>query len=1073
MSHHYNPDWLSDDTLLANFVARQRDFDFLRNDLARIPMVGSVQHYLLIGVRGAGKTTLLKRLAIAIRRDRDLSDHLIALSFPEELYQVKHLADFWWAACDALADELDRLERHAEVDALEQAISQTRHTDDKSPMSDAGFKLLQQTCTKLQRRPVLLVDNLDMVFERIDKRGRKLNDPKAPAYWALREVLSMNTSPVVIGGSVRLTDAFKDYDQAFYDFFMPKRLSKLSLAEVRAVLERLADAQSLPDVKERLQARPGRIEMLFELTGGNPRALSLIFELVRNGANSRAVEDFERLMDITTPYYKARIEDLSEQAQVIMHALAVHPDQGIRFGFTAAEIGKQAGLPTTTVSAQLTILENDGLIEKSTDHGRAQYRIAEQLFRLWLQMRGNRRIRQNVIGLTKLLEALYDPDELQSGVKMACGASALSEAKFAFAVAGGCEATAEQRNELVAYGTERLQLHVEQNGGRMGDYLPTQDSLESSVPANTNDQLAREWLMQGINAKVEGDLEAAEAAYRQAILLNPAFASPWNSLGNLLTDMECYEEAEEAYRKAISLKPKYASPWNGLGNLLSDSLHRYDEAEAAYRQAIALDSKAAKYPLNLGLLLAYNLKRYEDAEVAIRQAIALDSTYARAWNSLGVLLSYHLQRYGEAEVAYRQAIKLNPESAEYFCDLGVLLVYDLKRFEEAETSFRQAIALEPEYMRAWRGLGNLLCNELHRYEEAEAAYRQVIAFDPADARAWNSLGNLLSRKLKRYDEAEAAYRQAIAFDPSYARAWNGLGNLLSRRLKRYDEAEAAYRQAIACDPEYVLPLNGLANLFGTKFQRYEEAEAVYRQAIGLAPKSAAAWSGLGNLLAEKLHRYEEAEAAYRQAIAIAPQNGWTWSFFGDLLRDQLHRYDEAETAYRQAIAIDPEEALYWFNLGVVLDIVQREEEAFAAYEHSVGLNDALEPLFISRQRFLKTRLCIAEALHAIKTGNQSSLREALTSLLDDKDNIATALISEPFIEEFLVPLLENAKNASLVLAEMRSLGYEKHARPLLLAFEMAIENRVAMLPELEPELQDATKRLFERLQAKPKEQSSN
>ena len=1068
MSHHYNPDWLSDDTLLANFVARQRDFAFLRNDLARIPLVGSVQHYLLVGVRGAGKTTLLKRLAIAIRRDSDLCDHLIALSFPEELYQVKHLADFWWAACDALADELDRLERHAEFDALEQAISQTRRTDDKNPMSDAGFKLLLHTCTQLQRRPVLLVDNLDMVFERIDKSGRKLNNPKAPAYWALREALSTSTSPVVIGGSVRLTDAFKNYDQAFYDFFMPKRLSKLSLTEVRAVLERLADVQGLPDVKERLKARPGRIEMLFELTGGNPRALSLIFELVRNGANSRAVEDFERLMDITTPYYKARIEDLSEQAQVIMHALAVHPDQGVRFGFTAAEIGKQAGLPTTTVSAQLTILENDGLVEKSTDHGRAQYRIAEQLFRLWLQMRGNRRIRQNVIGLTKLLEALYDPDELQSGVKTACGASALAEAKFAFSVAGACDATAEQRNELEAYGTERLQLHVEQNGGKMGDYLPTQDAVESTVPTNSNDQSAREWFVQGIKAKSEGDLEEAETAYRQAIKLDPAYTSPWNNLGNLLANMERYEEAEEAYRKAISLKPEYAKPWNGLGNLLGDILHRYDEAEAAYRQAIALDSKAASYPLNLGLLLSYDLKRYEDAEVAYRQAIAINSTNARAWGCLGDLLSNHLQRYDEAEVAYRQAIELNPERAEYFCDLGVLLAYDLKRFGEAEASYRQAIALEPKYIRAWLGLGNLLGDELQRYDEAEAAYRQAIVLKPTFSRAWNSLGNLLSRKLKRYNEAEAAYRQAIAFDPAYARAWNGLGNLLGRRLKRYDEAEAAFRQAITLDPEYVQPLNGLANLYSYKLQRYEEAEVTYRQAIKLAPKFATPWNGLGNLLGEKLNRYEEAEAAYRQAIAIDPKNGWTWSFLGDLLRDHFYRYDEAEAAYRQAIDIDPEEALYWFNLGVVLDIVQREEEAFAAYEHSVGLNDTLEPLFISRQRFLKTRLCITEALHAIKTGNQSSLRDALTSLLDDKDYIATALISQPFIEEFLVPLLENAKNASLVLAEMRSLGYEKHARPLLLAFEMAIENRVAMLPELEPELQEATKRLFERLKAKPK-----
>lgn len=80
--HHYNPDWLSDDDLLAGFVARLDEFAFLRDELARAPREGSVQHYLLVGLRGAGKTTLLKRLAVAIRRDADLEDHLIALSFP-------------------------------------------------------------------------------------------------------------------------------------------------------------------------------------------------------------------------------------------------------------------------------------------------------------------------------------------------------------------------------------------------------------------------------------------------------------------------------------------------------------------------------------------------------------------------------------------------------------------------------------------------------------------------------------------------------------------------------------------------------------------------------------------------------------------------------------------------------------------------------------------------------------------------------------------------------------------------------------------------------------------------------
>ncbi|MCP4040932.1 MAG: AAA family ATPase, partial [Gammaproteobacteria bacterium] len=474
--HHYNPDWLSDDALVANFIARMAEFTFLRGELARAPLQGDAQHYLLVGLRGAGKTTLLKRLAVAIRTDADLQDHLIALSFPEELYQVKNLADFWWASCEALADELDHLDLGQQADQLIDRIEQIRT---HQPATDAGLKLLQQTCAELERRPVLLVDNLDLVFRRMEKTGRKLKDPHAAAYWELREALSTSSSPIVIGCSVRLSEPFIEYDTAFYDFFIPKHLGKLSLKEVQRVLNHLADTQHVPEVKQRLQEHPARIESLFELTGGNLRALGLIFELLRQGPNSRAVEDFERLMDITTPYYKARFEDLSDQAQVVMHALAVRRNSTtLRFGHTAAEIGAHAGLPTGSVSAQLDIMTREGLVEKSAAHGRTQYRITEQLFRLWLQMRSTRRVRQNVIGLTEFLEAMFDRDEIHAQMGDADGASPLSEAKFALAVAGTNHAT-PLRQGLEAHGADRIMAHLNKQGGKLDDYIAPGDLPEA------------------------------------------------------------------------------------------------------------------------------------------------------------------------------------------------------------------------------------------------------------------------------------------------------------------------------------------------------------------------------------------------------------------------------------------------------------------------------------------------------------------------------------------------------------------------------------------------------------------
>jgi len=1002
---HYNPDWLDDDDLVANFVARRDEFNFLRDELARAPREGSVQHYLLVGLRGAGKTTLLKRLAVAIRRDADLQDHLIALSFPEELYQVKNLADFWWAACDALADELDRLGKTAQADKLSAAVDAAVRSGAKAdPLNDAGFKLLLQTCADLGRRPVLLVDNLDFIFQRIDKAGRKLKDPHSPAYWALREVLSTTASPIVIGGSVRLSEPFTDYDKAFYDFFLPKRLGKLDIKEVRQVLERLADAQDVPEVKKRLHARPSRVEALYELTGGNPRALGLIFELLRRGGNSRAVEDFERLMDITTPYYKARFEELSEQAQVITHALAVRrPGDGgggLRFGHTAAEIGVHAGLPTGTVSAQMDVLAREGLVEKSAAHGRTQYRIAEQLFRLWLQMRGTRRIRQNVIGLTEFLEAMFDLDELQDKLHQDGGASALADAKFSFAVAGG-HCPAALRRGMEVHGADRLFQHLQDRGGELRDYLSSGDLPEDlAAVVRMREQLQK---CKG------GGLTAGE----QDVLLG----SLELSLEQKQAGVEALCAPSTALEEVARLRLRFDVERR---HLLRNGLHDDDLA--------LLFSKRTRGYLPLPWLTP------EDAEAAF--PVAKNSTFhAMVWRLVG---AREWVKFASDEAA-RQWLDWGLQYANKASSTEWANVAGAMRrsrwFAQAQHALNHAFTLG-ESSRTWYERGALLRAMNGDMSEAEAAYRQAIRLDPADAWPWDGLGNLLAYNMDRIDEAEAAYRKAIELDPANTWAWNDLGNLLADQLKRVDEAEAAYRRAIEHDPTFAWP-----------------------------------WTNLGNVLADK-NNFDEADTAYRKAIELDPTDAVPWNNLGNLLANQLMRFDEAEAAYRKAIELDPTFAIPWLNLGMLLGEQNRLNEAFAAYTQGAELDTNLHPYWRERRADLYTRLCATAALQALAAGSMSALRAALSRLLAEADDLAAALVSEHFIEGFLAPVLAGGLSAATLLELLRELGYEKHARPLLLAFEAAMEKRPDKLADIEPEIQGAAQHMYERLSGGAKKRAT-
>jgi tetratricopeptide (TPR) repeat protein len=1201
--HHYNPDWLSDDALVANFVARIEEFSFLRDELSYMPKEGTVQHYLLIGLRGAGKTTLLKRLAVAIRRDADLNDHLIALSFPEELYQVKDLEDFWWAACDALADELDTLKLKDHASRLFQNIEKIKESNPKS--TNVALELLLETCREIQRRPVLLVDNLDMVFQRIDKKGRKLKDPYAAAYWELREILSTPSSPIVIGGSVRLSEPFTDYDKAFYDFFIPKRLGKMKLEEVRQVLDRLADAQNVPEVKRRLRDRPSRIESLYELTGGNPRALGLIFELLRQGPNSRAVEDFERLMDITTPYFKARFEDLSEQAQVVMHALAVRrfdsSGSNLRFGHTAFEISKFSSMKTSTVSTQLEIMVIEGLVEKSASHGRTQYRIAEQMFRLWLQMRSTKRIRQNVIGLTEFLEAMFDLDELQANIQKGISTNPLAEAQYSFAVADG-HCTAELRDGLETHGADQLFEHVRSSGGKLKDYLPKgdlrqdlehivlmRDLLESSggmgltrleqeaflgsisisvadkqktlqafndteksqneiqqlrlklkkeyegleksgltpediellynkrskgyfpLPLLTpkdvevtcsivgdsslrsmiwrlvgagqrvkfeNEGVAREWVEWGKNhlnnsnstewAKVVSNFRRSQYLGLAEEALDIAFSfgassKAWYEKGLLLKEKNSnFVEAEAALKEAIKLDPVSVMNWVALADIQAHNLSQYDAAQQSYFKALEISPLHKKIWLRLAILQSEKLKNYDESIISFTKYISLNPADYKAYVTLGYILSDHTDRYEDSEKAFRKALEIDSNQAGVWNSLGVLLAEKLKHTNEAEAAFKKALELNPKHVGYTHNLGLLLSSMPARLNEASVLYQRTVELAPDDSDAWGDLGAFLHKNSINLDEAEVAYRKAIDLNPENNRCIVNLAMLLARDPQRYLEVESLYRSILEKNPSDPEIWDDWAVFLADKLKNYDEAESAFLKALELDSSNSGIWNNLGVLYADKVYRFQEAETAFIKATELKPHDYQAWRNLGSLL-GILDRDEEAESAFRKAIALNPNDPYLWSQLGELLELQEAFDEAFEIYKKAEVLHPDSNKLWNDKHEKLHLHRHILNALRALQTKDLISIRQILESLLNEKFDIAGALVSEDFVEIFLDETLKDIEVASRVLDILLELGYGKYARPLLLAFEAIIKNQPNMLEDVEPEIKNAALNMYQRL----------
>ncbi len=408
----YNPRLWQANEVRAYYVARPALLDRIVDDLKREDTNNHPQHRLIVGLRGMGKSTLLRRIAVAVEDDAQLNTSWLPLSFPEEQYNVASLSDFWLNCLDALSDLLESRGQVAESVRLDAEVEQL----DRKDGEDALGALLR-TAGTLQRRLLLLVDNIDLVVDRIKNED-----------WKLREVLQAHPEILIVGASAKMLEDSYNYRAAFYDFFKIDELRGLSEAEMRETIVNLARLGKAEHIIKRIDADPARLRVLHTLTGGNPRTAVLLYGVLLKGIDGDVRSDLEGLLDEVTPLYKSRFEELPPQSQQLLDKLALHWHPA-----SAAVLAKQLGWKVNLVSAQLDRLIGAGIVErvKAPKSKRLNFQIGERFFNIWYLMRTSRRLRRRLIWLVECLRGLYSNEELQALAKqrMAKAASDIRDAE--------------------------------------------------------------------------------------------------------------------------------------------------------------------------------------------------------------------------------------------------------------------------------------------------------------------------------------------------------------------------------------------------------------------------------------------------------------------------------------------------------------------------------------------------------------------------------------------------------------------------------------------------------------------
>jgi tetratricopeptide (TPR) repeat protein len=859
-----------------------------------------------------GKSTLLKRIEVELRKN---DSKFIPLLFPEEQYNLNNLSEFWLNSLDALADVLELIKMKEEVKLIDSKVKELEKIKNEDDLAKQAFQFLIEMSKKINKRPVLLIDNMSFIFDRLDKNEQH----------TLRAWLMQNEAPILIGASaVEIEDTF-NYGAPFYDAFQISYLNKLSFEELLDILNNLAKVTNAQEILANIHEEIARLKTIHQLTGGNPRTAVMLFKIIIKGFSKEINDDLEALLDEITPLYKARFEELSVQMQIIVDAIALHWDP-----MNLEQLRTETRLENNQLSPQLKRLIELGWIEKLDAYkakGNA-YQISERFFNIWFLMRrSSRRQKKELYCLSKFLEIFYG-DDLHTIAKnsLAIESKSLNHITYNLAMA-----EVVKDKDLKKQLTDKCHKDLKDEAKENPEILKQFGLLES----NKID-------------KGTVDFVKLEKIYLNKLKKDEKDAKTWFKLGNLYQEdyVKEYDKSEQAYLKSIELEPNAPALQYNIGILYQkDYFKEYKKAVQAYLKAIELGINNAEVWFILGNLYQEEcFKEYEKAEQAYFKAIELDINDAEVWVNLGSLYQEdYFEEYEKSEQALLKAIELDKGNCFAWILLGNLYQEDFfKEYEKSEQAYLKVIKLDENDSFAWTKLGSLYQNYLHEYEKAEQAYLKVTDLDKNDSLVWIKLGILYhDNYFKEYEKSEQAYLKAIELDGKDYLSWTALGGLYQDDyFKEYEKSEQAYLKAIELDGKMSTQWSGLGILYQNNLQDYAKAEQAYLKAIELDGKDSFTWVILGSLYQDDLQDYAKAEQAFLKAIEIDEKDSFSWTRLGSLYqKDYFEEYAKAEQAYIKAVELNDNNFNLWNNLGnLYQDYLQDYEKAEKAYLKAIEID---------------------------------------------------------------------------------------------------------------------------------------
>ncbi|MCP4157754.1 MAG: ATP-binding protein, partial [bacterium] len=301
LNHKYDPRLKKYEELRQTFACGEHILEELAAELKpaknkELPR----QSWIITGARGAGKSHLLALLYYRVLEDKKLSRSWIPLLFPEELFGVESLYRLLLHVFEnAFKGEAGKKvpaefrEEFREIKKIRLTGNLKQKRESKHQLAGQLFQLLVKLNTRLKKSFILMLENLQYLL----REQLPVEDVKH-----LRSF--MNEQPgvlVIVGTALTVFDEITDYGKPFYHFFRIRSMENLEREPIIAFLMKLAAYRKDEVIEGRIDANRRYIYLYQLLTGGNPRLVLFLYELLLDHERLDTYMVLEKLSALT-PY---------------------------------------------------------------------------------------------------------------------------------------------------------------------------------------------------------------------------------------------------------------------------------------------------------------------------------------------------------------------------------------------------------------------------------------------------------------------------------------------------------------------------------------------------------------------------------------------------------------------------------------------------------------------------------------------------------------------------------------------------------------------------------------------------